>query len=164
MQGTVLEIHRMALDDGPGIRTSVFLKGCQLHCPWCHNPESQSRMPELMVRAERCKECGKCIDQCPTNNLNKMAKGFDRNRCVACFSCAKVCKNGALCVAGKKMTAEEVMDIVALDANHYRFTNGGMTLTGGDPLCQSDFSREILSLAKKMGIHTCVETLSLIHI
>ena len=158
MQGAVLEIHRMALDDGPGIRTAVFLKGCRLHCPWCHNPESQSAIPELMVRVDKCKECKKCIDICPVNNLNRMAEGFDWSKCISCFACAEVCGNGALRVAGKVMTAEEVMNTVVLDENHYRFTNGGITLTGGDPLCQVDFSCEILSLAKKRGIHTCVET------
>lgn len=158
MQGMVLEIQRMALDDGPGIRTAVFLKGCRLHCSWCHNPESQSGRPELMVRVDKCKSCGKCIDICPADNLSEMAKGFDRNKCLACFSCAKVCPNEAFNVAGKRMTAEEVMDVATLDYNHYQFTGGGITLTGGDPLCQAAFSFEILSLAKQMGIHTCIET------
>ena len=158
MQGTVLGIHRMALDDGLGIRTAIFLKGCKLHCPWCHNPESQSGLPELMVRIDKCKSCGKCIHVCPVDNLSEMAKGFKRNKCLACFSCAKVCPNEAFSVAGKRMTAEEVMDVAALDYNHYQFTGGGITLTGGDPLCQAEFAFEILSKAKQMGIHTCIET------
>ena len=117
MSGIVFGIHRMALDDGPGIRTAVFLKGCMLHCPWCHNPESQKWGPEPMA-----------------------------------------CKNGEFTTVGKEMTAEEVMAVVEQDLNHYRFTGGGVTLTGGDPLCQADFAREILTLAKEKGIHTCIET------
>lgn len=158
MTGMVLEIHRSALDDGPGVRTSVFLKSCRLHCPWCHNPESQNRAPELLVRSDICIGCGRCRDICPNELLTAGAKGLDRNHCTSCGACSAVCPAGALAIAGKSMTVEEVMRVILLDADHYRATDGGITLTGGEPLCQAIFSYELLSLAKTKNIHTCVET------
>ena len=158
MTATILEIHRSALDDGPGVRTSVFLKGCSLHCSWCHNPESQKHAPELLVRRDNCIGCGRCKNICPNELLRNGVKELDRDQCTACGVCSEVCPSGTLSIAGKSMTAQEVMQVVSLDIGHYHATGGGITLTGGEPLYQADFSYELLSLAQAENIHTCVET------
>lgn len=158
MNGMVLEIHRAALDDGPGVRTSVFLKGCPLHCPWCHNPESQAAVPELLLRRDLCTACGRCYHTCPDGLLACGARSLDRQRCISCGRCSAVCPSGALTMAGTSMSAEEVLHIVSLDIGHYRATGGGLTITGGEPLYQSSFTCELLLLAHEEGIHTCVET------
>jgi len=159
MQGTVLNIQRFCTSDGPGIRTTVFLKGCPLTCLWCHNPESQRRKPELLYSPTECVSCGRCTSACP-RGCHQQKSGqhtFDRSVCVACGACRfPLCK--AIELSGKTMSAKEVFDEVVKDAAFYRNSGGGMTLSGGEPLLQADFAIELLGLAREAGIHKAIET------
>lgn len=158
--GLVFDIRRFSLDDGPGIRTSVFLKGCPLHCLWCHNPEGIDRKPRLSFDLHACTLCRKCLMACP-NNVHVFDRDthiLDRSGCTACAECVSVCLSGALKMAGKSMTAPEVLAEVMKDKPFYDQSGGGMTLTGGEPLFQADFALELLKEARKEGVHTCVET------
>lgn len=157
--GTVFNIQKFSVNDGPGIRTTVFLKGCPLNCMWCHNPESKSTKPELMYDANKCISCGACMC-CPTHShiFSECAHHLERRTCTACGACAEICPADALEMAGKRMTAEEVMAEVKKDAVFYETSGGGMTLSGGEPMLQFDFSYALLKMAKEQGIHTCMET------
>lgn len=159
MQGTVFDIQRMSLHDGPGIRTTVFLKGCPLHCPWCHNPESHRAAPELGFDAALCIGCGDCAEACPAG-CHCFADGehcIDRTRCTRCGRCVKAC-TGALELIGRRCTVEEVLRQVRRDIPFYQTSGGGITLSGGEPLMQPDFAHAILSAAQAEGMHTCLET------
>jgi len=161
MKGIITDIHRCTLDDGPGIRTTVFLKGCTLHCAWCHNPETQNLQPELLVRRDKCTGCRSCNAVCPLGLWNDHigANGHpNRTACTACGLCAAVCPTDALSLAGRLVPAAEVMDTVLLDKIFYDDTGGGMTLSGGEPLMQPHFSRALLEEARRNGINTCVQT------
>lgn len=157
--GFIFNIQKFCVNDGPGIRTTVFLKGCPLHCRWCHNPESQSSAPEILFYADKCRLCGKCAAVCP-NHCHAFDGGvhtFDRTHCSGCFACAAIgC--GALEQAGKEMTADEVMEEVLKDRIFYENSGGGVTLSGGEPLYQFAFSLELLKAAKEAGLHTAMET------
>jgi len=157
MQGTVLSIERCSLHDGPGLRTTVFLKGCPLKCLWCHNPESKSFKPELFYFAERCGLCGLCATICPNHKVNT-EHIVDHNKCTACAKCVKTCPASAFEIKGTVMTAEEVLAEVLKDVRYYEKSGGGMTISGGEPLAQAEFTTEILRLAKENNIHTCIET------
>ena len=157
MKAVVFNIQRFCVSDGPGIRTSVFLKGCMLRCLWCHNPESQSPHPVLSFTEHLCAGCGECLRTCPNHQLTEGLHVIDRTRCSACGRCADVC-GGALEVMGKEMTPEEVLDEVMRDEPFYRTSGGGLTVTGGDPLYSPAFTLALLKLAKEKGLHTCVET------
>lgn len=148
--GTVLSIERCSLHDGPGLRTTVFLKGCPLACLWCHNPESLSFEAELYLFEEKCTGCGACTQACKT--------GRDRASCTGCGKCAALCPNSAIEIKGIKMTPQEVMAQVVKDVKFYNQSGGGLTISGGEPLAQFDFTLELLRLAKQSGIHTCLET------
>lgn len=159
-RGVVFDVQRFSIHDGPGIRTTVFLKGCSLACFWCHNPESRRPRPEIMYRADRCIACGECVAACP-NRAHDLIEGrhiFDRSRCATAGECVKVCCSAALEMAGRWMTAEEVVEEVMRDRLFYRRSGGGVTLSGGEPALRSAFSREILSRCRKEGIHTAIET------
>lgn len=160
MLGTVFNIQRFSLFDGPGVRTVVFLKGCPLRCIWCHNPEGIDRKPQVMFDPKRCIGCGDCADACPKNQhvFKDGLHGFIRSGCVGCGKCAKVCCTGSLSMAGRVMDVEAVMAEVMRDFNTYKESGGGMTLSGGEPLYQSDFAVALLRSAKEQGITTCVET------
>lgn len=159
--GIVLQLQRCSVDDGPGIRTTVFLKGCPLRCLWCHNPESQCFQPQVMLSESGCLGCGRCVACCPQQchsfDDSPMHR-IDRTRCTGCGICAQQCQGTALTMAGQEMSAAQVMETVMQDKDYYRESGGGMTLSGGEPLCQPHFSLELLMLAKKAGIHTAVET------
>lgn len=160
MKGTVFNIQKFCVNDGPGIRTTVFLKGCPLRCAWCHNPESQSPAPELLYDAARCIHCLRCVSVCPTGaqSVKNGKHVFERKKCTACGACEAACLHGFLSLSGKKMSVEEILDEVRKDKLFYDHSGGGMTLSGGEPLSQSDFAYALLAAAKAEGIHTCIET------
>ena len=159
-RGTVFNIQRYSIDDGPGIRTTVFMKGCPLACVWCSNPESQNRAPELMHRESLCKQCFRCVAACPLGVISVGPDGvvIDRDLCDACGACVEACPHGAMQITGKNMSADEVFDAVKRDADFYRDSGGGVTVSGGEVLLQADFARAILERCKEAGFHTCVDT------
>lgn len=164
MPGRIANIIRFATQDGPGIRTTVFLKGCPLTCVWCHNPETISPAPELGYIARRCIGCGECARVCP-QGAHTIADGhhsFDRDLCVACGACAEVCLGDALTLYGRKMSAAEVLATVLEDRTFYEQSGGGMTLSGGEPLLQADFCAELLAMARHEGLHTAVDTCGMV--
>ena len=152
ISGMIFNIQRYSIHDGPGIRTTVFFKGCPLSCIWCHNPESQSFGPELMVYARRCIGCGKCTEACAHNAIS------DRSKCISCGSCAEVCHAKARELAGKKMSVREVIAQIEKDSIFYDESGGGVTFSGGEPLSQPEFLLELLKQCKKREYHTAVDT------
>ncbi len=160
MHARVLQIERLCVHDGPGIRTTVYLKGCSLQCRWCHNPESISPKPEIGLRASRCIGCGACAEVCPTR-AHVFADGahtLDRRLCTACGKCVEACLPGALEYYGREMSAEDVAAAVLADRTFYAESGGGCTLSGGEPLLQADFCAGVFSLLKGEGIHCAVDT------
>lgn len=160
MFGIVFNIQRFSLFDGPGVRTVVFLKGCPLRCIWCHNPEGLEAWPQILYNPERCIGCGECSKACQRelHFMQQGAHGYMRMGCGGCGNCADVCCTGALALAGKEMSTDEVMETVLRDLNVYRESGGGLTLSGGEPMAQADFSISLLRAAKDAGISTCIET------
>lgn len=158
MMGTVFNIQRYCSNDGPGIRTNVFLKGCPLNCIWCHNPESKSAKPQILFNVGKCLNCGLCAAVCPENChvLEEGVHVYRREHCTGCGACVRECP-GALELCGKPMQAEEVLDIVEKDRPFYG-TKGGMTVTGGEPFAQFDYLMSLLTGARKRDIGVCVET------
>ncbi len=158
-QATVFEIERFALNDGPGIRTVVFFKGCPLRCPWCSNPESQRAEPELFYRQRRCLGCQACVEACDRGAL---AYGdsvlIDRERCDACGRCTQACNSGALSMAGRELSVREIFLEVRRDEAFYRNSGGGVTFSGGEPAAQPRALRELAELCHGAGLHTCIET------
>jgi glycyl-radical enzyme activating protein len=160
VKGKIFNIQRFSTHDGPGIRTSVFLKGCSLECAWCHNPESISSSVQLQYFDNRCKHCGECAKVCPkkAHAMVDARHQFDRRLCEHCGKCTEACMFEVLVLAGKYITAGEVMDTVKKDIAYYNNSGGGMTISGGEPLVQSDFVYALLKLAKTNSIHTVVDT------
>lgn len=158
-KGLVFDIQRFSLHDGPGIRTTVFLKGCPLKCKWCHNPESWENRFELFYHAKTCIGCGECVGACDSGAhlMNSGIHEINREKCIGCFKCADVCPTSALEVIGEEKSVSEVMATVLRDAEFYK-SGGGVTVSGGEPFMQSEFLTELLKSAKNAGIHTCVET------
>ncbi|NMC79127.1 MAG: glycyl-radical enzyme activating protein [Chloroflexi bacterium] len=163
MKGLIFNIQRYSIHDGPGIRTVVFLKGCPLSCLWCCNPESQSFAPELEFRASLCQHSGRCIAACPEDAIHPdpwvaAAEKIDRQRCTDCGACVEVCPSQALHLVGEWMAVEEALAEVLRDASYYRRSGGGVTLSGGEPLAQPDFSLAFLKACYEHNIHTAMET------
>jgi len=160
MRNIVFNIQRFCTEDGPGIRTAIFLKGCPLRCRWCHNPESQNPHPELMYNPSLCIGCGGCVGKCEQNAhvISDNKHIFLREKCNLCEKCCDVCPTTALEMAGYETCVAQIMEKSLSDLELYKKTGGGITLSGGEPLLQPEFSYEILKAAKENGIHTCVET------
>ncbi|MBS7614331.1 glycyl-radical enzyme activating protein [Candidatus Bathyarchaeota archaeon] len=159
-KGTIFDIQRFSVHDGPGIRTTIFLKGCTLRCFWCQNPEGIHLKPEVMFYPDRCIYCGNCLLACPNKAhvVKEDAHVFLREKCTACGKCAQTCYAGALVLVGREMTVDEVVDEVLRDKVFYETSGGGVTLSGGDPIVQYSFSRALLKKCKKVGLHTAIET------
>ena len=158
--GTIFNIQRYSINDGPGIRTCVFMKGCPLNCLWCHNPESKSFKPELSYYEAKCIGCRKCAFVCPQECHRFSAEGvhsIDRSKCIGCKRCVDVCI-GALDLYGRKVSASEVIQEACRDKPFYKTSNGGITFTGGEPFAQPMFLLSMLQEAKRQDLHTCVET------
>lgn len=164
-EGIVFDIQHYAVHDGPGIRTLVFLKGCPMACSWCCNPESQRFEPELTHNGARCRACYACRKACPLGAVSVGEEGplFGRGTCDRCASrpCVDACPQGALSVAGTRMTADQVTARVGADRAFYLNSGGGVTFTGGEPFAQPDFLKELLARSRDLGIHTAVETCGL---
>jgi len=168
--GIIFNVQRFSLHDGPGIRTTVFLKGCPLDCLWCHNPESKKIQPQLAWTENRCIGCGRCEEVCEhsvhiheQNEQGQFIKKVLFEKCVSCGKCTEVCPNTALEIMGKQVTPETVLDEVARDIPFYKNSGGGMTLSGGEAAMQPEFALELLRGAKERGIHTAIETAGFIN-
>jgi len=147
----IFDVRRYSLHDGPGIRTSVFLKGCPLACPWCHNPEGVSFVPELQYRQERCIQCGACIKECGSGAITG-------GGCVSCGACAEVCPSGARELVGKSYSVEDILKLSKADEQFYDESEGGVTFTGGEPLSQGVFVLEAAQALQNCGIHVAIDT------
>lgn len=165
MKGTIFEIKHFAVHDGPGIRTTVFLKGCPLKCLWCHNPEGISAKKQLEYIRHKCTNCGRCTAVCPTkaHALNAEHQHiFDRKKCINCGKCVSACFSGALSLYGKEVTTDEVMRDLLSDKDFYESGNGGITLSGGECLMQAVFCAALLQKCKQNGLHTAVDTCGMV--
>ncbi|WP_378954763.1 glycyl-radical enzyme activating protein [Pelosinus sp. sgz500959] len=158
-KGIIFDIQRFSVHDGPGIRTLVFLKGCPLSCRWCSNPESQEQEPQIMFVERNCLRCKRCAEVCPLGAI-EFTPIFKRNseKCVQCESCIDVCCSNALIMSGRLQSVDQVINELAKDNIHYRRSGGGITLSGGEPLFQAEFSHQILKACKAKGWHTAMET------
>lgn len=158
--GIITNIQRFSIHDGPGIRTTVFFKGCNLRCFWCHNPETLRPQPELQVYTERCIGCGECIRRCPhgAQTLVDGQRQYRRESCRACGRCAETCYAGALVMSGEYKEADEVVAEVLRDRPFYKQSGGGVTLSGGEPLLQRDFAYAVLERCRAENVHTAIET------
>jgi len=160
-KGIIFDIKRYAIHDGPGIRTTVFLKGCPLRCLWCHNPEGQSSKPELFFRESQCFDgCTECLAACPKNALSLVNKSLtiNRKKCDLCGKCVEACVYEALEISGREVTVEEVMKEIEKDRVFFDESGGGVTFSGGEPLYQPGFLNSLLEECKKKDIHTAVDT------
>lgn len=162
--GLVSNIQKYSIHDGPGIRSTIFLKGCPLYCAWCHNPENLSFASEIVWNGEKCIGCQSCVEACPQQTLIASKQGIeiDKERCTCCGICADVCPSLALEKLGKIMSVEEVLAQVSKDEIFYQQSKGGITLSGGEPLSQLEFSLEVLKRCKELGYHTAVDTCGLV--
>jgi pyruvate formate lyase activating enzyme len=160
MKANIFNIQKFSVHDGPGIRTTVFFKGCPLKCLWCHNPESQNPKKEILYDINKCVLCGKCVEVCPQNavRIENNVVLTDKNKCNHCGECVIYCIPGARQVAGKEYTVDEVLKEVIKDKVFYEHSNGGVTVSGGEPLIQIDFVEELLKKLKENNIHTAVDT------
>lgn len=155
-RGLVFNIQKYSISDGPGIRTTVFLKGCPARCWWCHNPESQDPQPETTVMASRCLACGECVTACPRGIIGDGRQGAAD--CILCGACVEACPPGARSLAGTEMTTAQVLAVVMQDRIFYEESAGGVTFSGGEPLMQFEFLRELLVACREQGIRTAVDT------
>src|SRR5690606_28576064 len=164
--GMVFDVQRFSLSDGPGIRTTVFLKGCPLSCLWCHNPESQGFRLQLSYDADRCRQCNACADVCPTGALTVVdgALVVERGLCNGCGTCVTACSQEALSIIGREVSAGEIIDEVLRDRAYFERSGGGITLSGGEPMAQPAFARALRQLARMHAPHTCPDTRAAAHV
>ncbi len=158
LSGLIANIQRYCLQDGPGIRTTVFMKGCPLDCWWCHNPESRSEEPEVVVVESRCIRCGECVPACPEEIAGPAGEDFDRDSCRRCGACVESCPTGARQMTGSRMTVEEVMTEILKDRIFHEDSSGGVTFSGGEPLMQPEFLAALLKACRRVGVRTALDT------
>lgn len=158
--GIIFDIKKYALHDGPGIRCTVFLKGCPLRCSWCHNPESWQAEPEPMVSLVRCVRCGRCVEVCPESaiSLTKTTLATDARQCTRCGTCLTVCPANARQIVGRTVSASEVLSEIEKDIIFYDTSAGGVTFSGGEPLMQPEFLNALAAGCRKLDIHTAVDS------
>jgi len=166
-EAIIFNIQKFTVHDGPGIRTTIFFKGCPMNCQWCSNPESIKPYPQVGVFKKDCigiEVCGRCLHACPHQDEkvlqveNGYVTSIDRSKCRNCLLCADACPNDTLKVFGRKYTLREVLNIIMEDRQFYRESNGGVTCGGGDPMLQYQFIRELFKECRRYGVHTCLET------
>lgn len=158
--GIVFDIQRFCVNDGPGIRTNVFLKGCPLNCLWCHNPESNSRKKQLYCNWNKCVDCGKCVNVCQ-NHVHKMEDDkhvINFENCKLCGECIEQCPQEALGIYGKDLSVEDVILEIRKDQDYYKTSGGGVTISGGEPMFQAEYARLLAKECKNQGFHVCMET------
>jgi glycyl-radical enzyme activating protein len=160
LSGMIFNIQRFSIHDGPGIRTTVFLKGCNLRCHWCHNPESQRMKKEIEFFPEKCIACGSCVAIClhGAQLLEGSQRIYQRDLCQTCRSCVEECFSGALVVSGEERPVPYVVAEIAKDAEYYKSSGGGVTFSGGEPLLQPDFLQALLQACQQQGYHCAVDT------
>ena len=160
MNGLIFNIQRFSVNDGPGIRTTVFLKGCPLHCRWCHNPESISPKKELILRQDRCLRCGDCLTLCKNGAIREENGEFvtSREKCLQCGDCIELCYAEARELVGKEMSLEALMEEIEKDRVFFDESGGGVSFSGGEPFLQHDFLLQALEACKQKGLHTVVDT------
>ncbi|MBQ7651323.1 MAG: glycyl-radical enzyme activating protein, partial [Victivallales bacterium] len=158
---TIADLRRLTIHDGPGTRDTVFVKGCPLRCLWCHNPESISAKPQILFRKNLCTGCGECAAVCPSSaqTLQNGTHVYDRARCITCGKCAEACLNGALTLCGgKPCSPEEVFRSLIKDREFFLLSNGGVTISGGEPLLYPEFTLSLFKLLHGANIHTALDT------
>lgn len=158
MKANIVEIKRFAVHDGDGIRTTVFFKGCPLKCLWCHNPETLSPKHQLAFYGHKCVGCGKCAEVCGCHTVSEGIHRIDQTKCTLCGKCVDICPQSAIGIFGIEMDTDEICDTLLKDKEFYKESNGGITLSGGECLLQSDACCEILKEMKQNGINTAVDT------
>jgi pyruvate formate lyase activating enzyme len=161
MKGIVFNIQKFSIHDGPGVRTTVFLKGCPLRCRWCSNPESQLSRVQIMYHSDNCMHCRKCVGTCPAKAITEAEDGrihIDFNKCTGCLTCVQGCPGRALTNEGEYKTIDEVVDVCMQDIDFYEESGGGVTISGGEGMMQPDFVEALILRLKENGIHTATET------
>lgn len=156
----IFDIQRFCLHDGPGIRTTVFFQGCPLHCPWCANPESQRAKKHLFHFNNKCTACGLCSEVCPQKAISVVSGTWemDREKCLGCEKCSEVCLQNAIKFSGEQRSVDQIMSVVLRDVDYYDASQGGLTVSGGEPFAQTEGLLELLKEAKRQGLNTAIET------